>query len=306
MSKTHYKGIAISPEDELLVRRHKRRLLKDKIYKGLLVVALVLVLYPLGDMIYRFAYKGATLISLQTFLTTVSTSSSSFVSGGLANYIVGTLLLVALAGVFAVPLGVLGGIYMAEFAENNRYSKIVRFLTDVLAGVPSIVLGYAGFVLLVQTNPAILGWGFSALAGGITLSVLMLPYILRTTELSINRVPTAIREAAIALGSSKTKMINRITFRLALPGIITGIIISLGIAFGETAPLLYTAGFGNYLPTSLIHEPVGYLTYVIFYFTQLPSQSAINLSYQASFLLICIIITFNLVARVGLRRFSKI
>ncbi|MCL5068608.1 MAG: phosphate ABC transporter permease PstA [Thaumarchaeota archaeon] len=306
MSRTQYKGIAISPEDELLVRRHKRRLLKDKIYKGLLVIALLLVLYPLGDMVYRFVYKGATLISLQTFLTTVSTSSSSFVSGGLANYIVGTLILVALAAIFAIPLGVLGGIYMAEFAENNRHSKIVRFLTDVLAGVPSIVLGYAGYVLLVQTAPSILGWGFSALAGGITLSVLMLPYILRTTELSINRVPTTIREAAIALGSSKTKMINRITFRLALPGIITGIIISLGIAFGETAPLLYTAGFGNYIPSSLIHEPVGYLTYVIFYFTQLPSQSAINLSYQASFLLICIVVSFNLVARVGLRRFSKI
>ena len=306
MSRTQYKGIAVSPEDERLVRRHKRRLLKDKIYKGLLVVALLLVLYPLVDMVYRFVYKGATLISLQTFLTTVSTSSSSFVSGGLANYIVGTLLLVALAAIFAIPLGVLGGIYMAEFAENNRHSKIVRFLSDVLAGVPSIVLGYAGYVLLVQTNPSILGWGFSALAGGITLSVLMLPYILRTTELSINRVPTTIREAAIALGSNKTKMINRITFRLALPGIITGIIISLGIAFGETAPLLYTAGFGNYIPTRLTHEPVGYLTYVIFYFTQLPSQSAINLSYQASFLLICIVVSFNLVARVALRRFSKI
>ncbi|MDG7002249.1 MAG: phosphate ABC transporter permease PstA [Nitrososphaerota archaeon] len=306
MSKAQYKGIAVSPEDEKLVRRHKMRLLKDKIYKALLVIALLLVLYPLGDMLYLFVYKGATLISLDTFLTTVSTSSSSFVSGGLANYIVGTLLLVALAALFAIPLGVLGGIYMAEFAENNRHSKIVRFFSDVLAGVPSIVLGYAGFVLLVQTNPSILGWGFSALAGGITLSILMLPYILRTTELSINRVPTSIREAAVALGSNKTKMINRITFRLALPGIITGIIISLGIAFGETAPLLYTAGFGNYIPTSLTHEPVGYLTYVIFYFTQLPSQSAINLSYQASFLLICIIVTFNLIARVGLRRFSKI
>jgi phosphate transport system permease protein len=306
MEGTRYKGIVMSPEDEQIVRRHKRRLVVDKFYKILVLVALLLVLVPLGDVIYLFAYKGATLISLATFTQTVSTSSESFVSGGLANYIIGTLLLVGLSAVFAVPLGVLGGIYMAEFAGNNRHSQIVRFMSDVLAGVPSIVLGYAGYLLLVQATPKILGWGFSALAGGITLSVLMLPYILRTTELSINRVPASIREAAIALGSNKTKMINRITLRLALPGILTGIIISLGIAFGETAPLLYTAGFGNYIPSSLIHQPIGYLTYVVFYFTQLPSQSAINLSYVASFLLICIVVAFNVVARIGLRRLSKI
>ncbi|MDH2901366.1 MAG: ABC transporter permease subunit, partial [archaeon] len=151
-----------------------------------------------------------------------------------------------------------------------------------------------------------LGWGFSALAAGITLAVLMLPYILRTTELSVRRVPQSIREAAMALGSTKTKMVNRISFRLAIPGIITGIIISLGIAFGETAPLLYTASFGNYIPTRLLHEPVGSLTYVIFYYSQLPSQGAINLSYVAAFLLISIVIVFNLVARIGLKRWSKI
>lgn len=296
------KGIAVSPEDERLVRQHNRRRLKDKIYKGLVVGALLLVLYPLGDMIYLFVYEGALHTTIQTLTTSVATSSSSFVSGGLENAIVGSLLIVALSGSIAVPLGVLGGIYMAEFAEDNLHSRIVRFLSDVLAGVPSIVLGYTGYLLLVLY----LGWGFSALAAGITLAVLMLPYIMRTTELSVRRVPQSIREAAIALGSTKTKMVNRISFRLAIPGIITGIIISLGIAFGETAPLLYTASFGNYIPTRLLHEPVGSLTYVIFYYSQLPSQGAINLSYVAAFLLISIVIVFNLVARIGLKRWSKI
>ena len=134
----------------------------------------------------------------------------------------------------------------------------------------------------------------------------MLPYILRTTELSLKRVPATIREAAIALGSSRTKLVNRITFRLALPGIITGIILSLGIAFGETAPLLYTVSFSSYNPTRLIHEPIGSLTYVIFYFSQLPSQSAINLAYVAAFLLICIVVSTNFIARIALKRFSKI
>ncbi len=300
--------IAVSPSEDFkrLVSRYKRRLLVDKIVKCLVLCALLVVLIPLGDLMYLFIYKGATLISLQTFTSSVTTNASSFVSGGLANYILGTLLLVGLSAAFAVPLGVMGGIYLAEFADGNRHSRIVRFMSDVLAGVPSVVLGYTGYLLFTQTTPKIFGWGFSALAGGIALSVLMLPYILRTTELSINRVPLSIREAAIALGSNRTKMVNRITFRLALPGILTGIIISLGIAFGETAPLLYTAGFGNYIPQQLIGQPIGYLTYVIFYFTQLPSQSAINLSYEASFILILIIVAFNLVARIGLRRFSKI
>lgn len=302
MSRTTYKGIAVSPEDERLVRQHKRRLVKDKIYKGLVVVALLLVLYPLGDMLYMFAYTGARLISIQTFTTAISTSSSAFVSGGLSNAILGSLLVVGLSAAIVIPLGVLGGIYMAEFANDNRHSQIVRFTSDILAGVPSIVLGYAGYVLLV----VYFGWGFSAIAGGITLAILMFPYILRTTELSIKRVPLSIREAAIALGSNKTKMINRITLRLALPGIITGIILSLGIAFGETAPLLYTISFSSYNPTQLLHEPIGSLTYVIFYFTQLPSQSAINLAYVAAFLLICIIVSFNFIARIAMKRFSKI
>ena len=288
--------------EDKLVRLHKRRNLKSKIYKCLTLAALLIVIVPLADMIYMFVYYGAIHTTLQTFSTSVSTSSSSFVSGGLANAILGSVLIVALSGAIAVPLGVLGGVYMAEFAEENRHSRIVRFMSDVLAGVPSIVLGYVGYVLLVLY----FGLGFSAIAAAITLAVLMLPYILRTSELSIRRVPLSIREAAIALGSSKTKMINKITLRLALPGIVTGIIISLGIAFGETAPLLYTASFSNYAPTALVHQPIGSLTYVIFYYSQLPSQSAIDLSYVAAFLLISIIISFNLVARIGLKKFSKI
>ena len=285
----------------MIVRRYKRRVLKAKIYKALTFAALLLVLIPLGDMIYMFAYKGAQLISIQA-LTTITIGSASFVSGGLANAISGTVLLIVISTGIAVPLGVLGGIYMAEFAGNGRRGEIIRFFSDVLAGVPSIVLGYVGYLLLVLY----FGWGFSAMAGGLTLSVIMLPYILRTTELSIKRVPTSIREAAIALGSSKTKMINRLTLRLALPGITTGILLSLGIALGETAPLLYTASFSNYNPTQLFHSPVGYLTYVVYIYSQLPSTGAHDLAYLASFLLMVMVISVNLVARIGLKRLSRI
>ena len=301
MNSTERIGIGSSLEDAALVRRHRRRVLKDRIYKGLIVGALFLVLLPLGDMLYMFAYKGALLVSIEK-LTTSTIGSASFVSGGLSNAITGTFLLILISSGIAVPLGLLGGIYMAEFSNGGRYSEMVRFFSDVLAGVPSIVLGYVGYLLLVQY----FGWGFSAMAGGVTLAVMMLPYVLRTTELSIRRVPSTIREAAVALGSNRTKMINRLTLRLALPGIITGVILSLGIALGETAPLLYTAYFSNYNPTQLFHEPVGFLTYVVYTFSQLPSTDAHNLAYLASFLLICIVIAVNVLARVGLKRFSKI
>ncbi len=302
MSKLEQIGTTISQDDVSIVARHRRRVLKARIYKVLISIALLLVLIPLVDMIYIFAYKGVQLISIQA-LTTNTIGSASFVSGGLSNAISGTLLLIAISAIIAVPLGVLGGVYMAEFAGNRRHGEIIRFFSDVLAGVPSIVIGYVGYILLVLY----FGWGFSAMAGGLALSVIMLPYILRTTELSIKRVPTSIREAAIALGSSKTKMINRLTLRLALPGIITGILLSLSIAFGETAPLLYTANFSNYNPTQLFNQPVGYLTDVVYvYSTQLPSAAAHNLAYLAAFLSMLIIIAVNLVARIGLKRFSRI
>ncbi len=192
---------------------------------------------------------------------------------------------------------------MAEFAgEHNRYASVVRFFSDVLAGVPSIVLGYVGYLLFVLS----FGWGYSALAGGLTLSILMLPYILRTTELSIKRVPDSIREGAIALGSTKTSMINRLTLKFALPGIITGVMLAVSISFSETAPLLYTALFSNYNPTALLHQPVGYITGIVWTFSQMPGTAPHNLAYVASFVLLSIVFLVNFVARVVLKRFSKI
>jgi phosphate transport system permease protein len=144
------------------------------------------------------------------------------------------------------------------------------------------------------------------MASAVTLSILMLPYIIRTTELSIRRVPDSIREGAIALGSTKSSMINRLTLRFALPGIITGVMLAVSISFSETAPLLYTADFNNYLPTALFHQPVGFLTYIVYVYSNLPYQSAHNLAYAASFVLLSFVFVVNLFARVVLKRFSKI
>jgi len=261
----------------------------------------MLVLVPLLDMLYMFVYRGAQAMTIER-LTTMTVGGAALGGGGLANAIVGTLLIIALSTLFAVPIGVFAGVYIAEFSGNNRFSQMIRFTADVLAGVPSIVLGYVGFLLLVLE----FGWGYSALAAALTLTVLMFPYILRTTELSIRRVPDSIREGAIALGSTKTDMINRLTLRFAIPGILTGILLAISISVGETAPLIYTAGFGNYIPSALLHQQVGYLTGIVWSFSQIPSAEAHDLSYLSSFLLITIVIIINIVARVGLRKFTKI
>lgn len=286
-------------QDPRVISSYKRRRVEDFVIKILTTTSLVLVLYPLADILYRFAYRGLQSISLPA-LTQVARD------GGLASNIAGTFLVAGLSTVIAVPIGVLGGIYLAEFSGRSRYAELVRFVSDVMAGVPSIVLGYVGFLLFVLY----FGWGLSALAGGVTLAFLMLPYILRTTELSIRKVPLSIREAAAALGSTKAQLVNRLTFKLALPGILTGILLSISIAMGETAPLLWTAGTSQSYPCGLIGCPggVGYLTRIFYDFLLNPNPTAEvqNLAYLSAFLLMSFAIGINIVARFGLRRISKI
>ncbi|HVC27366.1 MAG TPA: phosphate ABC transporter permease PstA [Nitrososphaerales archaeon] len=276
--------------------------MKGRIVEVLAVLCILAVLLPLGDMIYMFAYRGLQVISIPK-LTTITVGSASFVSGGLANAIAGTALLISLAAAITIPIGVLGGVYMSEFSNDSRLSEGLRFAADIMAGNSSIVLGYVGYLVFVLY----FGWGYSAAAGALTLSILMFPYVFRTTELALRKVPASIREAAIALGSTKTTMINRLVLRFALPGILTGIILAVGIGLSETAPLLYTALFSNYLPSgALFHEPIGYLTYVVYVYSQLPSNGAHDLAYLSSFLLISAVLVINVVARVGLRKLSKV
>jgi phosphate transport system permease protein len=177
----------------------------------------------------------------------------------------------------------------------------LRFAADILVGVPSIVLGYVGYVVFVK----FFGWGFSALAAGIILSIIMFPYIFRTTEIALRKVPKNLKEGAIALGSTKSTMINRLVLRFAFPSILTGVLLSVGIALSETAPVLYTASFASYNPTTLF-QPLGYLTGVIWFFYQSYLPAQVQLAYVATFLLILIVLTLNIVARVGLARFSKV
>lgn len=265
-----------------------RRRLKNALAAAGMAALAGLALFPLFDMLWLVAKNALPALSPALF-----TTPTTGVAGGLENAILGTVLLVALALAVAVPLGVLGGVYLAEYDAGGFFGHLARFATDLLAGVPSIVLGYFGFVTFVL----LFGWGFSALAGGITLAVIAVPYIMRATEAALVRVPTELREASRALGATETTTLFRVTLRTAFPGVLTGILLATAIALGETAPLIYTAGWSNYDPTRLVHEPVGYLTYVIWTYIDQPFASAHALAYAAAFLLLVFILLVSVVAR---------
>ncbi|HUW97499.1 MAG TPA: phosphate ABC transporter permease PstA [Acidiferrobacter sp.] len=244
----------------------------------------LLVAAPLLSILYTVFRKGLSALSLNLF-----THVTNGISGGLLNAITGTLVLVSGALLFAAPVGILAGIYLSEFGRS-RYGQVVRFLDDVLTGVPSIVLGYFSYVTLVIG----LGWQFSVLAGSITLAIMVVPYIARFTEIAFLQVPNSLREAGYALGLHERTVITRIALPLALPGIMTGVLLAIAIALGETAPLIYTAGWSNFLWNGrLIHEPIGYLTYVIWSFINQPFSSAHALAFAAAFIVILMVLVIN-------------
>ena len=218
--------------------------------------------------------------------------------GGLLNAIEGSLVLSAGALLLAVPFGMAAGIYVSEY-RYTRSAAAIELLADVLVGVPSIVFGYFGYITVVEG----LGWGFSVAAGAIVLAMIALPYICRTTEVAMREVPAQLREAAYALGAGEASVIFRICLPYALPSILTGVLLALAVAVGETAPLLYTAGWSNYLwDGRLSHSPIGYLTYAIWTFINEPFASANALAYAAAFLVTAFILLINLASRFLLAR----
>lgn len=239
------------------------------------------------------AFRGASAMSLSLF-TTITQGNG----GGLLNAIEGTVVLSVGAMILAVPFGVGAGIYISEY-RNTKWAAAIRFLADVLVGVPSIVMGYFGYVTMIDY----LGWGFSVAAGSIILAIICLPYICRTTELALEQVPNALREAGYALGAGEWRVIMRIILPSVLPGILTGIMLALAISIGETAPLLYTAGWSNYLwDGRLTHSPIGYLTYAVYTFINEPFAEANALAYAAAFLVTSFVLLINVLSRFAFDR----
>ena len=261
---------------------------KNAILWGSCGLALLLLVGPVAWILWGIAAKA-----LPHWQWNVLTTDQIGNGGGLLNAIQGTFLITGCVMVVAGAVGIAGGLYLAEYCAPNR-GQILRGASEVLSGVPSIVLGYVGYIALVVA----FHWGFSLAAAIIVLSTLVIPYITKTTEVSIRNVPTAYREGGEALGMRSGYMLRRLVLRPALPGIVTGLIVAAAISVGETAPLLYTAGWSTRAPTgALTHSPVGYLTYAAFTFYNEPYASAHQLAYAASFLLVVMVVALIVVAR---------
>jgi phosphate transport system permease protein len=273
-------------------RTRARRTAWQAVMVAVAVLAVAVALFPLVDMVAVVTVRGIQAIGIRTF-----TQVTNGVSGGLENAILGTTALVWLGLVLAAPVGVGAGIYLADWSGPS-WRRSLRYLTDVLTGVPSIVVGYFGYTVFVSA----LGWGFSLVAGSIALAIIMLPYIVRTSELALAKVPQELKEGSLALGVTRAATVHAVSLPVALPSILTGILLALGIGVGETAPLLYTAEWSNFNPSSLWHSPVGYLTYVVWSFIQEPFASAHALAYAAALLLMAGVLALNLLARQILAR----
>jgi phosphate transport system permease protein len=214
-------------------------------------------------------------------------------AGGLLNSMEGTAVIVIGVLVLSGVIGIAGGVYLAEYTKTGR-GGFLRGASEVLAGVPSIIIGFVGYVALVVA----LHWGYSVYAGVIAVSILVLPYITKTTEVALRNVPTNYREGGEALGMRSGYALRKLVLRPALPGIATGLIIALAIAVGETAPLLYTAGYSSRAPTFSLHSsPIGYLTYNVFTDYNQPSNLAHERADAAALLLIVLVLVLIIVAR---------
>jgi phosphate transport system permease protein len=231
--------------------------------------------------------------ALPVFHWRVLVQDSHGAGGGLRNAIVGTAVLGIGVMLVGGTISVLTGIYLSEFATGRTYS-ILRGAYELVSGIPSIVLGYVGYLALVVE----FDWGFSLAAGVLVLSVISIPYITKATESALGQVPTSYREGAEALGLPVGWTLRKVVLKTAMPGIVTGLLVALAVAIGETAPMLYTAGWSDSLPTAkLTDSPVGYLTYPIWTFYNLPSKSAQDLSYDAALLLIVFLLLLIVVGR---------
>ena len=273
----------------------RRRRVFEIFFRIATYVALVLVLGPALWLI-----GGVVARAVPHWRWDVIWTPTKGASGGLEWAIIGTLILMVGVLIIAGSIGVLAGIHLAELAKTRKSGKasggILRTAADVLSGFPSIVLGYVGYVALVVG----LHWGFSLLPALLILSIMVIPYIAKSTESALRQVPTGYREGAEALGMSVGYSLRKVVLKSALPGIVTGLLIALAIAGGETAPLIYTAGWtGGAWGGSLTNSHgFSYLTYPVYTFWNYPNKQANYLAYDAALVLVVMVLLLLVVSRI--------
>jgi phosphate transport system permease protein len=274
----------------------RRRRIVSRIAETLCAIAVLLALLPLAMILFYVLKEGIGALNFAFF--TQMPKPVGEVGGGMANAIVGTLILVGLAALFAVPVGCVCGIHLAEYPVT-KFSSTVRFAADVLNGVPSIVVGIFAYGLVVLPVKR-----FSAIAGGVALGLLMLPIVVRTTEELLRLVPGGLREGALALGASRSRAVFTVVVPAALPGIITGILVALARVAGETAPLLFTSLNNRFWSTSLT-KPIASLTVQIYTYANSAYDDWHRQAWAGAFLLVVMILVLSIIARSSVRRIER-
>ena len=266
-----------------------RRLLVDKIVKGVVIACVGLAIIPLGSILVDVFTNGSAALTIE-FLIRIPGAIGSDQPGGIGPAIQGTLVLIGMSCLIGVPIGVMGGIFLSEYG-NNKYGRTVRFFNDVLAEFPTIVIGVFAFVVIVLTVG-----NFSVWAGTFALSIIMLPIIMRTTEESLKLVPVTFREAGYALGVRRWVVISRIVLSSTKSGLITGIMLAVARIAGETAPLIFTI-LGSSQFMSGLDGPIDALPLRIWRLSSLPYDSAVTQGWGAAFVLIIIVLSINIGVR---------
>jgi phosphate transport system permease protein len=266
------------------IRRQASNMVVVLFTTAVLLFAVALLFY----LLFYVLRQGIQYIDLNFFTKLPAPNGEP--GGGMGEAVQGTLILVGLAALFGVPLGLFTGIYLSEFGRG-RFADAVRFLVDMLTGVPTIIFGLFAWVLIVVPQHT-----FSGLSGGVALGIIMVPIVARTTEDVLRLVPRELREASLALGATESRTIVRVVLPAAISGIVTGIVLSLARVAGETAPLLMTA-FGTTFWNADITQPMDALTLRIFVFTESPYQVQINQAYGGAFILILLIVIASFAIR---------
>ena len=258
----------------------------------------IMAMIPLASVLVMLIWRGGQRLSLNLF--TQLPPAAGMEDGGIGNALVGTLLIVGIAAVIGVPFGILAAIFLAEFGPQSKTASSVRFVAKVLSGLPSVLAGLFAYATVVIATGR-----YSAPAGGVALAILMLPTVLLTAEQAIKMVPQRMREAAIGMGCTQTEVVWLVVLPTALPGILTGVMLAVARAAGETAPLLFTALFSDYWLTRNPLEPTASLAVLIFDFSSSPFKNQIEIAWAASLVLVFLVLLANVAAQLWTAQSAK-
>jgi len=266
------------------------RALKNSFLTVFVWVIGILASVPLFSVIFMLIVEGGSRLDLEA--VTAIPPAGFETGGGFGNAILGTLIMVAIASAISIPIGIFAALYLSILEPSSKVATISRFLSKVLTGFPSILAGVFVYAVIVITTGT-----YSAWAGGVALAVLMLPTVTLAAEEAMRQVPQKMKDAAYGMGCTKTQVIFKIVLPTALPGILTGVILAVAGAAGESAPLLFTALFSNYYMSELA-EPTASLSILIYNFSGMPFENQIELAWSASLVLVFLVLFFNILARV--------